>query len=114
MASEEPVTEQELREALNKLRISDLLVQSLSTASSLAFHRLAPESRDLKQARLGIEALRALVPVLRDSLPAEVTRDFEAVTANLQLAYAKAVEEERQAVSGEESPPPPDPEPPAR
>ncbi len=113
MASEEPVTEQELREALNKLQISDLLVQSLSTASSLAFHRLAPESRDLEQARLGIEALRALVPVLRDSVPAELTRDFEAVTANLQLAYAKAVEEERQAVSGEEAPLPPDQEPPA-
>jgi hypothetical protein len=96
VASEEPVTEQELREALNRLQISDLLVQSLSTTSSLAFHRLAPESRDLDQARLGIEALRALVPVLRDSLPAEVTRDFEAVTAKLQLAYAQAVEEERQ------------------
>ena len=95
MASEEPVTEQELREALDRLQISDLLVQSLSTATSLAFHRLAPESRDLEQARLGIEALRALVPVLRESLPAEVTRDFEAVTANLQLAYAQAVEEER-------------------
>ena len=93
--NEEPVTEQELRDALNRLQISDLLVQSLSTTSSLAFHRLAPESRDLDQARLAIEALRALLPVLRDSLPAEVTRDFESVTANLQLAYAKAVEEER-------------------
>ena len=95
--NEEPVTEQELRNALNRLQISDLLVQSLSTTSSLAFHRLAPESRDLDQARLAIEALRALLPVLRDSLPAEVTRDFESVTANLQLAYAKAVEEERRA-----------------
>jgi hypothetical protein len=99
--AEEPATEQELRDALNRLQISDLLVQSLSTTSSLAFHRLAPESRDLEQARLAIDALRALLPVLRDSLPAELTRDFESVTANLQLAYAKAVEEERQ-----EEPPP--------
>jgi hypothetical protein len=106
VASEEPVTEQELREALDRLQISDLLLQSLSTVSSLAFHRLAPESRDLEQARLGIEALRALVPVLRDSLPADVTRDFEAVTANLQLAYAKAVEEERQPEPEHEEPPP--------
>ena len=67
----------------------------------------------LEQAKLAIEALRALVPVLRDSLPSELTRDFESVTANLQLAYAKAVEEERQAVSGEEAEPPPDREPPA-
>lgn len=108
MASDEPVTEHELREALNKLQVSDLLVQSLSTVSSLAFHRLAPESRDLEQARLGIEALRALVPVLRDSLPPELTRDFESVTANLQLAYSKAVEEERRAASREAAEQPPE------
>ena len=96
MADEEPFDEQELLEALRRLRVSDVLVQSLSTVSSLAFQRLAPESRDLEQARLAIEALRALVPVLRESLPAEVVRDFESVTANLQLAYANAVEEERQ------------------
>jgi hypothetical protein len=31
------------------------------------------------------------VPLLRPSLPPEISRDFEAVTANLQLAYADAV-----------------------
>ncbi len=96
MAEEQPLSEQELLDALGRVRMSDLLVQSLSTVSSLAFHRLAPESRDLEQAQLGIEALRALVPVLRKAAPAEIARDFDAVTANLQLAYAKAVEEERQ------------------
>jgi hypothetical protein len=111
VAEEEPVTEQELRDALSRLQISDLLVQSLSTVSSLAFHRLAPESRDLEQARLAIEALRALVPVLREAMPAELTRDLEAVTANLQLAYAKAVEEERQRAPEPEPEPQPEPEP---
>ena len=41
--------------------------------------------------RLAIEALRALVPVLKGALPDELVRDFEQVTANLQLAYAEAV-----------------------
>ena len=41
---------------------------------------------------LAIEALRALVPVLSGSVPPELTRDFEQVIANLQLAYASAVE----------------------
>ncbi len=85
------VTEAELLEALTRLRVEDLLVQSLSTVSSLAYHRLAEESRDLEQARLAIEALRALVPVLRGSVADELVRDFERVTANLQLAYADAV-----------------------
>jgi hypothetical protein len=86
-----PVTEAELLEALSQLRVSDLLVQTLSTVSSLAYHRLAEESRDLEQARLAIEALRALVPVLRGAVADELVRDFERVTADLQLGYAGAV-----------------------
>ena len=90
--AEDEVTEQELLDALRQLRVSDLLVQTLSTVSSLAYHRLAEEHRDLEQAHLAIEALRALVPVLSGSIPPELTRDFEQVIANLQLAYASAVE----------------------
>jgi hypothetical protein len=85
------LTEEELLEALRQLKVTDVLVQSLSTISSLAFHRLSAEHRDLEQARIAIEVLRALQPVLRDSLAPELARDFEAVTANLQLAYADAV-----------------------
>lgn len=88
---EQRVSEQELLDALSQLKVSDLLVQSLSTVSSLAYHRLGEESRDLEQARLAIEALRALVPVLRGAVDDQLVRDFEAVTANLQLAYADAV-----------------------
>ena len=88
--ADEQVTEEALLEALAQLQVSDLLVQTLSTVSSLAYHRLSEEHRDLEQVRLAIEALRALVPVLSASLPPELLRDFEQVTANLQLAYAKA------------------------
>ena len=91
MADDE-ISEQELVDALRQLQVADLLVQTLSKISSLAYHRLADEHRDLEQARLAIEALRALVPVLAGAVPAELTRDFEQVTANLQLAYAAAVE----------------------
>jgi hypothetical protein len=91
VAEEEQVSAEELLDALRQLKVSDLLVQTLSTVSSLAYHRLAEENRDLEQAQLAIEALRALVPVLSGSVPPELIRDFEQVTANLQLAYAKAV-----------------------
>ncbi len=91
MADEERVSEDELLEALRQLTVSDVLVQTFSTVASLAYQRLAQEQRDLEQARLAIEALRALVPVLEGSVPPELRRDFEQVTANLQLAYAEAV-----------------------
>jgi hypothetical protein len=91
--SDEQLVEQ-LEAELKKLRVSDLLVQTLYTVSSLGFRRLAPDDRDLDQARLAIEALRALVPLLEDSAPAELVRDFKQVTANLQLAYADATKGE--------------------
>jgi hypothetical protein len=84
-------SEEQLAAALDQLKVSDLLVHTLSTISSLAYHRLAEEHRDVEQARLAIEALRALVPVLRNSVPDDLVRDFEQVTTNLQLAYADAV-----------------------
>jgi hypothetical protein len=89
--AEEKVTEERLLEVLSQLKVSDVLVQTLSTVSSLAYHRLSEEHRDLEQVRLAIEALRALLPVVSASLPPELVRDLEQVTANLQVAYAGAV-----------------------
>jgi len=104
VADEQQISEAELLEALKRLRVADVLVQSLSTVSSLAFHRLSPETRDLEQARLAVEALRAVVPLLRGSVPDELVRDFDAVIANLQLAYARAVDEDAASGAGEDPP----------
>ena len=84
---------QQLEEELKKVKVSDLLVQTLYTVSSLGYSRLGKENRDLEQAKLAIEAMRALIPVLAGAVPEEVVRDFTQVTANMQLAYAKAVSE---------------------
>jgi len=80
----------QLEEELKKLQVAELLVQTLYTVSSLGYRRLSEEDRDLDQARLAIEALRALVPVLEGSVGEDVLRDFRQVTSNLQLAYADA------------------------
>ena len=93
MGQDERKLIEELQSELAKLKISDLLLQTLYSVSSLSYHRLGPEGRDLEQARLGIEALRALVPVLDGSVPEEALRDFQQVLSNLQLAYASAVAE---------------------
>jgi hypothetical protein len=87
--SDEELLEQ-VEEELRKLKVSDLLVQMLYTMSSLGYRKLSAEDRDLDQARLAIEALRALVPVLEGTVAEDVIRDFRQVTANLQLAYADA------------------------
>jgi hypothetical protein len=87
-------TEEQLREALDRVGVSDVLLNAASAAASLGFRRVSPEARDLPQARLAIEALRALEPVLRDGgVDEAVVRDLEQARMNLQLAYATAVEE---------------------
>jgi hypothetical protein len=80
-----------LEAELARLKVADLLVQTVFTVSSLGYRSLGDEDRDLDQAKLAIEALRALVPVLKESVPAELTRDLDQLVANMQLAYAKAV-----------------------
>ena len=101
MAEEHVPTEEELRKALEQVGVADMLLGTLTTVVSLGFHRMAAESRDLPQAKLAIEALRALEPVLREGgVDDAVVRDLEQARMNLQLAYANAVAEERAA--GEE------------
>jgi hypothetical protein len=83
---------EELQAELAKLKVSDLLLQTLYTVSSLGYHRVSGEAKDLQQAKLAIEALKALLPVLEGSVPDEALVDFKRVLANLQLAYADAAQ----------------------
>ena len=108
--SEEEVAAR-LEEELRRLRVSDLLVQTLYTVSSLGYQKLAGEQRDLPQARLAIEALRALLPVLEGEVPDDVRRDFGQVVANMQLAYADAVRAAPPEQPKPEQPEPEQPEP---
>jgi len=84
---------QQVEEELKKLKVADLLVQMLYTISSLGYRKLSAEDRDLDQAKLAIESLRALLPVLEGSVAEDVLRDFRQVTSNLQLAYADAAKQ---------------------
>ena len=91
-------TEDELRAALERVGVADILVNALSAAASIGFHRVSADARDLDQVRLAIESLRALDPVLRDAGVDEATvRDLEQARTNLQLAYATAVAEDAPA-----------------
>ena len=84
---------EQLQAELGRLKVSDLLLQTAYTISSLGYHRLSGENRDLEQARLAIDALQALLPVLQGAAPDDAVRDFNQVLANMQLAYASAAAE---------------------
>ena len=93
MAEGEAPADEELLAALDRIGVADVLVQALATTASIGFRRVSADARDLGQARLAIEALRALEPVLREGGVEEaLLRDLEQARANLQLAYAKAID----------------------
>jgi hypothetical protein len=123
MGEERQPTEEELRAALDeelrRVRVQDLLVQSVASIVNLTARRIGKEDeRDLEQARVGIDAVRALV----DLLPEEPAKQVREALSQLQLLYAQAAggggsEEEREAEDGGQAPPRAEgegPEPPPR
>lgn len=84
-------TEEELRahleEQLRQVRVEDLLIESAASIVNLTVRRIAkPDEQDLEQARVGIEAVRALV----DLVEGEVAGQIRAALSDLQLLYARA------------------------
>jgi hypothetical protein len=89
-AGGEQVSQEELRqrleEQLKKVRVQDMLVESAASILNLTARRIAKEDeRDLEQARLGIDAVRALV----DMLEPEPRSQVQNALAELQMLYAR-------------------------
>jgi hypothetical protein len=90
---EQPRTElnpEDLVEAIRRMKVSDLLLSTISTTAQLGYAKLEADSRDLEQARLAIESIKALLPVLEGSVSEEALADYHQLVASLQLAYVDA------------------------
>lgn len=75
-----------LEEELRKVRVEDLLLQSVASIVNLTARRIAkPDERDLGQAKVGIDAVRGLV----DLLPAEAAGQVRQALSELQMLYAR-------------------------
>jgi hypothetical protein len=81
-------SQEDLLEQMKQLRVSDILLDLSMSLVSLGF------LRHLDQARLATDALRALLPLLKERVPEDLSRDLSQALANLQLAYAKAAAEQ--------------------
>jgi hypothetical protein len=88
-AAEQPSQEElraQLEEQLRKVRVQDILLESVASILNLSARRIAKEDeRDLDQARLGIDAVRAVVDLLEPE-PREQVRQ---ALSELQMLYAR-------------------------
>jgi hypothetical protein len=96
-------SEEELRaafeEQMRRISVQDVLLQTVVTLVNLTGRRLTvEEEKDLEQARLGIDAVRALLPLC----PEEQVAPVKDALSQLQMLFA------REAQGG---PPPPPGEP---
>jgi len=115
MSEQEP-TEAELREALAKLRVDDVVMQTVVTLVNLSGSKLTAEGeeKDLEEARKAIEAVRALLPHCTQEELGPV-RD---ALSQLQMMYVRetgdAGDEAPAAPDQPEQPQPEQPQPPKR
>jgi hypothetical protein len=90
LADEQPTepTLEEQAEAISHMEVGQFLVMAVSTLASLAYGTL--ERGELSQSKAAIDAIRALLPVMKGHAEEDFVHDFERALANLQIAYADA------------------------
>ncbi len=125
MSTGDQPSEEELRAAyeaeLKKIRVEQIVLEQIVSLVNLGMRRtgLAPgteDERDPAQVRVAIEAVRALLPLVEQSAPAQANAIRDALS-QLQLAYVRAGgtppgQPAEPAPAGEGAPPPPSSSPP--
>lgn len=99
--SEEEVRAQ-LEDEIRKVRVEDVILQSVVSILNLSARRIAKDDeRDLEQAKVGIDAGRALVDLVNPEAQAQLRQAI----SELQVLYAKhAGEGPGEGGGGEEEP----------
>ena len=95
-------TEEEMRarieEQIRKVRVQDLLLENVASILNLSARRIAKEDeRDLEQARIGIDAVRALVGLLEP----EPAKQVQTALSEVQVMYAREAGGESRPAAGE-------------
>jgi hypothetical protein len=104
------VSAEELAEELRKIKVSDLVVQSAVGLIQLGSIRISGEQRDLDEARLAIDTLRALEPILREQVSSEMADELLGALSSMQLAFAAAVSDKAEPDAAAAPEPEPEPE----
>ncbi len=100
-------TEEQLLEALRRVKVDDVVLQTVATLVNLAGQKLTiPEAKDPVEAGKAIEAARAMLPLC----PEEAVGQIKDALAQVQMLYVRetggAGAEPEPGTPGEEQPQP--------
>jgi hypothetical protein len=100
-------TEEQLLEALRRVKVDDVVLQTVATLVNLAGQKLTiPEAKDPVEAGKAIEAARAMLPLC----PEEAVGQIKDALAQVQMLYVRetggAGAEPQPGTPGEEQPQP--------
>lgn len=86
LSAEQEQMLRQMEEEMRRIRVQDLLAQSVVSILNLSYRRIAKEDeRDLDQAKVGIDAVRVLV----DMLEPEAQHEVKNALSQIQMAYAQ-------------------------
>jgi hypothetical protein len=107
---EQDELQRRLEEQLRRIRVQDLLLESVASILNLSARRISKaDERDLEQGRVGIEAVRAVLDLL-DEGPREQVRE---ALSQVQMLYAREARGGGEPPEGGGGEPPPERPPPA-
>lgn len=98
----EGASAEEAAEQLRRIKVADLVVQATTGLVTLGFVRLAGDQLDFAQARLAIDSLKALEPIVREQVSTELGDELGKAVASLQLGYAEAMRTEAEPAAKSE------------
>lgn len=86
LTAEQEQMMRQMEEEMRRVSVQDLLAQSVVSILNLSYRRIAKEDeRDLEQARVGIDAVRATA----DLLEPEAQREVKNALSQVQMLYAQ-------------------------
>jgi hypothetical protein len=98
MSTPQEPTEEQLLEALRRVKVDDVVLQTIATLVNLAGQKLSiPEAKDPVEAKRAIDAARVMLPLA----PEEAAGQIKDALAQVQMLYVRETGDAAEAQPGE-------------
>ena len=87
--SGEELSPEQIADAIRGMKVSDLLLSTVTTLAEVGFAKMSDETKDLAQAQLAVDTIALLLPKLDGFVSEDLLGQLRQMLAQLQIAYAQ-------------------------